>query len=70
MAKIQNQHIYDRDQEKLKRLADEFTWLGREIRLEPGHLTVFALPSTYKKKTEKERRKRIARRRSEHDYNW
>lgn len=45
MTKIRNHVIYDRnDQDKLVRLAEEYAMLGRDVKLELGKLTVFALP--------------------------
>ncbi len=44
MAKVRNYVIYGTDQDDLVRLRDEYESLGRQTRLEPGRLTVFALP--------------------------
>ena len=45
--KVRNHVIYDyNDQDKLVRLAEEYAMIGRDIKLEQGRLTVFALPQT------------------------
>lgn len=39
-----NYHIYREDQAVLERLAEEYRYIGRHVRLEAGVLTVLALP--------------------------
>lgn len=59
--KIKNQKIYSEDQEFLKRVAEDFDFIGRRYRLSPGLLTVFALQTrrkVKKVKTNTERNKR------------
>lgn len=50
-----NYHIYREDQAVLERLAEEYKYIGRHVRLEPGVLTVLALPpkKEAKKKVDK-----------------
>lgn len=63
-----NQVIHSKDLGLLERLNDEYyNYLGRSTRLNKaeGSLTIFALPSKYKRKSKQEQR---ARRRDE-DYN-
>lgn len=57
MSKSKNQHLYDKNQATLERLSEEFRSIGRYVKLEPGHLTVFALapPKEVKKKVESRR---------------
>ena len=51
MAKQKNHVIYDyNDQERLARMAEEYVMIGRDIKLEAGKLTVFALPRKRKEK--------------------
>ena len=51
MAKPKNHVIYDHnDQDNLVRLAEEYAMLGREVKVEPGKLTVFALPRKRREK--------------------
>ena len=47
--KQRNYHFYG-TQEEVTRLAEEYRFLGRNVVVEPGHLTVLALPI---KKTKK-----------------
>lgn len=71
MARVRNQHISSNDPEVLVRLAEEFTFLGREVKLnlDERKLTVFALPLTYKKKRRLEnKRKRAKQKNSYEDY--
>lgn len=52
-----NYHVYSEDQNKLERLASEYKYLGRYVLLEPGMLTVLALPPKKEaKKSAKSRR--------------
>lgn len=56
--KSKNQHLYNTDQSVLIRLAEEFRLIGRYVKLESGHLTVFALtPKKVVKKDDKPRGK-------------
>jgi len=48
--KSKNQVIHSDDEDYLKRLEDDFTFMGRNVRLEEGKLIVFALPRKRKKK--------------------
>lgn len=50
MAKPKNHVIYDNDQDTLGRLAEEYAMLGREVKVELGKLTVFALPRKRREK--------------------
>jgi hypothetical protein len=49
MAKMKNHVIYDNDQVTLTRLAEEYAMLGRDVKIEQGRLTVFAIPRRYRK---------------------
>lgn len=64
MAQIKNQVIYTSDFDTLNRLADEYRFVGREVRVEPrkSRLVVLALPSTYKRKEEREKKLRKRKR--------
>lgn len=42
--KIRNHYIYNDDRTELQRLAEEYQMTGRDIKIEPGKLIVFALP--------------------------
>jgi hypothetical protein len=49
MAKHKNYVIFDTSQEMLQRLAEEYIMIGREVKLDQGRLTVFALPRKRRK---------------------
>jgi hypothetical protein len=51
LLRNKNYNIY-RDQKTLEKLAEEYIYIGRHVRLEPGRLTVLALapPKEEKKK--------------------
>lgn len=51
--KTRNYHYYG-SQVEVQRLAEEYAFLGRKVLVEPGHLTVLALPE--KKRTNDPRR--------------
>lgn len=51
--KAKNQHLYSKDQEKLKQWAEESRSAGRDVLLEDGHLTVYALPQKRKQREDK-----------------
>ena len=55
-----NYHLYRDNQALLERLAEEYKYIGRYVRLEPGVLTVLALPpkKEVKKKVDNKRRER------------
>lgn len=53
--KARNYHYYG-TQAEIKRLAEEYEFLGRRFIIEPGHLTVLALPPKKVKKKVEERR--------------
>lgn len=48
--RAKNHVIHDKDQERLKTLAEEYKMLGRDVDLSPGVLVVYALPKRYKRK--------------------
>jgi len=55
--KAVNYHFYGSDAD-VKRLAEEYEFLGRHVVIEPGHLTVLALPpKKVKKKVVDDKRK-------------
>ena len=56
MSKNKNQRIYSDNPATLKRIADDFAFIGRQFKLElnNGVLTVFALPPRRKKKSKSE----------------
>lgn len=47
--KARNYHYYG-NQDEVNRLAEEYRFLGRNVIVEPGHLTVLALPIRKPKK--------------------
>ncbi len=55
LMKARNLVIYSDDQEDLKRLADDYRFIGRDVMIEDGKLTVFAIHR--KLKTRKQRLK-------------
>jgi len=42
--KIRNHYIYSENDMELRRLAEEYQMTGRDTKIEPGKLIVFALP--------------------------
>lgn len=46
--KVSNLYIYGTS-EYLRRLEEEYVFMGRQVRLEDGRLIVFALPRRHKK---------------------
>jgi hypothetical protein len=50
MAKHKNHIITLKDQSELERLKEEYEMTGRVTKLEPGKLTIFALPKRTKVK--------------------
>lgn len=54
--RVKNLHIDSADDTKLRRLAEEYEFLGFHYKLVSGHLTVFCLPK--KKKQEKPTKKK------------
>lgn len=58
MARPRNHVIYNSDQDELKRLAEEYQMLGRDIDLTPGKLVVYALPKRKKVVKQKQSLKR------------
>lgn len=57
MAKLKNHVIYDNDRSVLQRLAEEYQMIGRDTKLEPDRLIIFALPRR-KQKNENVRKTR------------
>lgn len=60
MVSNKNYHIYREDQSVLEQLAEEYKYIGRHVRLEPGVLTILALPP------KKEVKKKVDNKRREH----
>lgn len=54
--KTNNYHFWG-SEEDVKRLSEEYRYMGRHILVEPGHLTVFALPPKKVKKKSDDRGK-------------
>lgn len=65
--KIKNHRIYSDDQEWLKRVAEDYDFIGRRYRLEQGQLTVFAL-QTRPKKRKSDKAKTQRNKRAEKEY--
>lgn len=55
--KVTNLYIYG-NSEYLRRLEEDYVFMGRQVRLEEGRLIVFALPRRKKQKTQKKTRPR------------
>lgn len=55
--KIRNHCMYNEDRSELQRLAEEYQMTGRDTKLEPGKLIIFALPRR-KNKNENARKAR------------
>lgn len=60
--KVRNHHIYNTNSDVLKALQEEYTDLGRNASIvEPGHLVVFSLPKSWKRKRDQERKLQMRR---------
>ena len=60
--KVSNQHHYNKDEKVLQALHEEYVSLGRNAHIvEPGHLVVFSLPKSWKRKKSKEKRLEVLR---------
>ena len=57
MAKSKNHVIYDDDFDKLKRLAEEYRSIGRDVEIEQGKLIVLAYPRKKPKKENNDSRR-------------
>lgn len=69
MSRPKNYYVYG-DEDYLKRLEDEYTYIGREVKRTKGILVVFALPRRHKKSkvTVKKEEKTEQRSKRERDY--
>lgn len=63
MAKIRDLHIYSQNHSELKRLHEDYEFIGRRTELRRDELVVFSMPKTWKRKQERERK--LAARRAE-----
>jgi hypothetical protein len=52
--KNKNQVIYSEDNDKLKRLQEEYTMIGFDTSLAPGALTVYAVPRNARSRKQKQ----------------
>lgn len=61
MTKNRNQRLYSDNPAQLRAWADEFEYIGRKYKIEPGVLIVFAVaPKRSKKKNKKSDRNKRA----------
>lgn len=57
IMRVKNLYIYG-DREHLRRLEEDYAFMGRQVRLEDDRLIVFVLPRKRKKATTNKPRKR------------
>lgn len=69
MARVRNQQITSSNPGTLTRLAEEYTFLGREVKLDlrDHKLTVFALPLDSKKKRKQENKRKRAKQKNSYE---
>lgn len=67
MAKHRNHVIYDRDPARLSKLAEDYSFLGREVIRKKDRLIVLALP-THSKRKDRLEKKRRDNKRAREDY--
>lgn len=65
--KARNYYVYSSDDEYLARLAEEYVYIGRQVKREDGRLIVFALPQRKPKKRDSDDDKTRGRRDSKSD---
>lgn len=61
MTTAKNLYLYRDNEEELKRIAEEYVFLGRSVKIEGNKLTVFALPPRKPKKKGDNDKKRSPR---------